>query len=97
MMIPEAGAVGNSQVTPNPQHPRGFVRNAVWAGLDVKAIEKLEEECAAEVDRLVNQPEVWRAVLALADTVQTKKRIEGAEVARIVTEAMKTRLVPLAE
>jgi hypothetical protein len=65
-----------------------FIRNINWAGLDDKAAKKLMESTLARAHELIEQPDVWRAVLAIADRLPNKGRVEGTEVARIVLTAL---------
>jgi len=62
--------------------------NARLAGLDDDATEVLKTRTLARAAELVERPDVWRAVLAVADNLPTRGRIEGAEIARIVAEAI---------
>ena len=40
--------------------------------------------------KMIERPEVWRAVLAVADRLPAFDKVDGKEVAHIVVQALKT-------
>jgi hypothetical protein len=65
-----------------------FARTALIAGLDDAATEQLAKETFARAAEMIERPEVWRAVLAVADRLAPNSKVDGKKVARIVARAM---------
>jgi hypothetical protein len=89
--LPIAG--GSFEPSASPV-PKGENEEANWVfvirGATVPTIDALVRETIKDALEMIERPEVWRAVLAVADRLPAFGKLDGKEVAHIVLRALKT-------
>ena len=68
---------------------RDAVQDCFLAGVtETEAIEKIVDEAQSRATNLIELPEVWRAVIALADNLPSSGRFDGKKAAAIIGAAL---------
>jgi hypothetical protein len=68
---------------------RDAVQDCFLAGVtETEAIEAIIDEAQAGAVGLIEQPEVWRAVVSIADSLPSSGRFDGKKVVAIIRSAM---------
>lgn len=67
---------------------RDMARDCGLAGLDDEGIDAVEQAALALASEFIEVPEVWRAVLAVADALPNRGELHGPKIASIVEQAM---------